>query len=284
MQSAERELKPLKVIEPNKSWNFLNLREIFQYKDLLYFMVLRDVTVLYKQTILGVMWAVLNPFLTMIIFSVIFGNLAGVPSDGIPYPIFSYAALLPWTYFSQSFAASSNSLIQNSSIFTKVYFPRVMIPLTPILSKLVDFAIAFSILILMMIYYGMYPGVNLVFLPLLIIIMVVFSLGFGLLMSSMAVHYRDVRFALPFMVQFLLFLAPVVFPVSLVKEKFGDLAYTLYGLYPMAGVIEGFRSCLLDRTPMPWDLIGIGAISSIIILMIGLYNFRKGEKYFADVV
>src|SRR5690606_37780664 len=198
MQSAERELKPLKVIEPNKSWNFLNLREIFQYKDLLYFMVLRDVTVLYKQTSLGVRWAVVNPFLTMIIFSVIFGNLAGVPSDGIPYPIFSYAALLPWTYFSQSFAASSNSLMQNSSIFTKVYFPRVMIPLSPILSKLADFAIAFSILILMMIYYGMYPGVNLVFLPLLIIILVVFSLGFGLLMSSMAVHYRDVRFALPF--------------------------------------------------------------------------------------
>ncbi|MDQ3392683.1 MAG: ABC transporter permease [Bacteroidota bacterium] len=274
---------PHVVIKPDSGWKLVDMKVLYRYKDLLYFMVLRDITVIYKQTILGFAWAILNPVFSMLVFTVVFGNLANVPSDGIPYPIFSFTALLPWTYFSSSLAGATNSLVGSSNIFTKVYFPRIIIPLTPVFSKLADFFIAFIILVLMMVYYDVAPTFNLVFLPLLIILMVLTSAGIGMWMSSLAIQYRDVKFAITLMVQLLMYAAPVVFPASLVKEKFGETAYLLYGLYPMTGVIEGFRSAIIGANPMPWDLIGMGSIVAVLLFISGAFYFRKMERVFADV-
>ena len=274
---------PHYVIEKQRGVKLLNIKELVRYKDLLYFLVKRDVTVLYKQTVLGFLWAIINPVMQMLIFSFIFGSLVEMPSDGIPYPIFSYAALIPWTYFSQSMSGATNSLVQSAAIFTKVYFPRVFIPLTPVLSKLVDFAISFIVIIVMMFYFGITPNLNIIFLPFLILLMILTASGIGMWLSSLAVQYRDVKFALPFITNLLMYAAPVVFPASLILEK-GKILYLLYGLYPMAGVIEGFRSSLLGVNPMPWDLIGMGTISSIVIFFAGLIYFRKMERIFADVV
>lgn len=275
--------KPVKIIEPQKKWKLFDFHELLYYKDLIYYMVLRDVTVLYKQTILGVSWAVLNPLLNALIFTII-GSFAEIPSDGIPYFLFSYTGMIAWIYFEQGMSTSSNSLVQNAGIFTKVYFPRMIIPLTPVLSKLVDFVISFSFLIVIMIYYSIYPGLSLIVLPLLVVILIAFTFGAGLWLSSLAVQYRDVRFLIPFLSKFLMFVAPVIFPASSIKEKFGETVYLLYGLYPMAGIVEGFRSVLLNSTPIPWDLIGIGSCSTVIFLITGLYHFKKSERYFADVV
>ncbi|MBK8982271.1 MAG: ABC transporter permease [Ignavibacteria bacterium] len=270
-------------ISAKKKWKLFDFKELVKYKDLLYFFVLRDITVLYKQTVLGMLWAILNPVMSMVIFSVIFGGLAKIDSDGIPYPIFSYAAVLPWTYFSQSMSGATSSLVGNAHLLTKVYFPRILIPLTPIFSKLMDFTIAFSILLVMMFFYNISPTWNVLFLPLLMILMILTALGIGMWLSSLAIQYRDVRFAIGFMTSMLMYAAPVVFPASLVAEKFGETAYLLYGLYPMVGVIEGFRSSLLGFNPMPWNLIGMGSISAIIIFFSGALHFKKTEKIFADV-
>jgi len=274
---------PHVVIKPDSGWKLIDWKVLYRYKDLLYFMVLRDITVIYKQTILGFAWAILNPVFSMIVFSVIFGNLAGVPSDGIPYPIFSFAALLPWTYFSASLTGATNSLVGSSNIFTKVYFPRIIIPLTPVLSKLADFAIAFVILIFMMVFYQISPDINIVFLPLLLVLMILTSAGMGMWLSALAIQYRDVKFAITLMVQLLMYLAPVVFPASLVKEKLGETAYLLYGIYPMTGVIEGFRAAIIGANPMPWDLIATGSIVAILLFVSGAFYFRKMERVFADV-
>jgi lipopolysaccharide transport system permease protein len=276
--------KPAKMrIEPGRKWKLLDFGELIHYKDLLYFFVLRDFTVQFKQTILGFLWAVINPVFQMIVFSIIFGKLAEISSDGIPYPIFSFAAILPFNYFSQSLSGASGSLIGNASLLTKIYFPRILIPLTPILSKLVDFMIAFVILILMMIYYSITPNWNILFLPLLIVIMILTAMGMGMWLSSLAIQYRDVKFALSFINTLLMYTAPVVFPASLILDKFGYTAYLSYGLYPMVGVIEGFRASLLGFRPMPWDLIAIGALSSIILFVSGGNYFKKTERIFADV-
>jgi lipopolysaccharide transport system permease protein len=271
------------IIEKKKGLASFNLKEFFQYKDLLYFMVLRDITVVYKQSVLGFAWAIINPVFSMLVFSVVFGKLAGVPSDGIPYPIFSYAALIPWTYFANTLNASGSSLITNSSVFTKVYFPRLIIPLTPVLSKLADFAISFLILIVLMFYYGYYPTFKLLLLPLLILIMMMTTTGLGCWLSALAIQYRDVKFGITFAVPLLMYAAPVVFPASLILKKFGNLAYTLYGLYPMTGVIEGFRSAVIYNKPIPWDLIGMSAIGAVFLLIIGFIVFKKMESRFADV-
>ena len=271
-------------IEPKKKkWKLFDLKELIYYKDLFYFFVLRDITVLYKQTILGLLWAVVNPLFQMVIFSIVFGQLAQIRSDGIPYPVFSFAAILPFNYFSQSLSGAANSLIGNTSVLTKVYFPRILIPLTPVFSKLADFLIAFLILIIMMVFYQIVPTINLVFLPLLILLMILSSMGIGMWLSSLAIQYRDVKFAIGFITTLLMYAAPVVFPASLITEQFGYNYYLLYGLYPMAGVIEGFRSSLLGFTPMPWDLIGMGSISAIIFFITGAYYFNKTERIFADV-
>lgn len=271
------------TIERKKSKGFINLRELIDYKDLLYFMVLRDVTVLYKQSILGIAWAFINPIFSTLVFTIVFGNLAGVPSDGIPYPIFSYSALLPWTYFANTLTASGSSLISGSSIFTKVYFPRLIIPLVPVLSKLVDFAISFILLLAMMLFYGYYPTIKFLLIPVCMLIMICGTLGLGSWLSALAIQYRDVKFGLTFAVPLLMYAAPVVFPASLVAEKFGPMTHLLYGLYPMVGVIEGFRAAIVPGKTIPLDLICMSAVGSLLLLLIGLTVFKKLENRFADV-
>lgn len=274
---------PHTIIEKKKGLASFSFKEFWDYKDLLYFLVLRDITVIYKQSVLGFAWALVNPVFSMIVFSVVFGKLAAIPSDGIPYPIFSYAALIPWTYFSNTLNASGNSLISHSSMFTKVYFPRLIIPLTPVLSKLTDFAISFVLLIVMMFYYGYSPTAKLFILPLLILIMMVAAAGLGCWLSALAIQYRDVKFGISFAVPLLMYAAPVVFPASLVLKKFGGGAYLLYGLYPMTGVIEGFRATVVSNKAIPWDLIGMSAIGASVLFIIGFMVFRKLENRFADV-
>src|SRR5437016_5370492 len=243
--------RPTVVIEPRATWKLMDLRECLEYRDLLYFMALRDITVLYKQTILGVAWAVLNPFFSMVVFTVIFGMLLKVPSDGRPYALFSFAALLPWTYFSQSLTGATNSLIQGTNLFTKVYFPRVFVPLVPVLSKLVDFAIAFVMLGFLMVLYRVAPSFNIIFLPLLMLVMMLTSAGIGMLLSALAIQYRDIRHAMNFLIQILMYAAPVVWPASKIPH---DLRL-VYGLYPMPGVSDGLRASLLNTGPMPTHLI-----------------------------
>lgn len=271
------------IIKPKKGWEIVDWRELNEYRDLLYFLVLRDIKALYKQTVLGFTWAIIRPVFSMVIFSVIFGGLAKVPSDGIPYPIFSYAALIPWTYFSTAMTFSSQSLISNTSIFTKVYFPRIIIPLVPIFSKLVDFGIAFAILFVLMVWYAIVPTINILWVPLLIILMILISAGIGMWLSALAIQYRDIPHGIQFLSQLLLYAAPVVWPVSLISEKYGELGKLIYGLYPMAGVIEGFRSALLGHNPMPWDLIGMGTITCVILFFTGALYFKRKERIFTDV-
>jgi lipopolysaccharide transport system permease protein len=268
------------IVEPKRGWQLIDWQELRQYKDLFYFLVWRDVKILYKQTVLGFAWAVIRPVFSMLVFSVVFGKLANVPSDGVPYPIFSYAALVPWTYFSSAMVDSNNSLISSGSMLTKVYFPRLVIPMTPVLAKLVDFAIGFSILVLMMVWYGFVPTLGVVFLPFFVLLMILTAAGIGMWLSAMAIQFRDVRHATPFLAQLLMYAAPVVWPVSLIPVQYR----LLYGLYPMAGVIEGFRSALLGTTPMPWDLILTGTLSAIGIAFTGALYFRRTERIFADVV
>lgn len=271
------------IVRPKKGWQLINFKEIKEYKDLFYFLVLRDIKALYKQTILGFAWAIIRPVFSMIVFSVVFGGLAKVPSDGIPYPIFSYVALVPWTYFSTAMTFSTQSLITSTGIFTKVYFPRLIIPLTPVLSKLVDFGIAFVILFGLMFYYRITPTINILWVPLLILLMILTSCGIGMWLSALAIQYRDIPQGIQFLSQLLMYAAPVVWPVSLISEKFGEPAKLIYGLYPMAGVIEGFRSALLGHNPMPWDLIGMGTLTSVILFLTGALYFKRKERIFADV-
>lgn len=253
--------------------------DILRYKDLLFFLILRDIKVLYKQTILGFGWAILQPFLTMIVFSIIFGKLAKIPSEGIPYPIFNYTGLLPWTYFSTVIIRSTQSLVNNKTLITKAYFPRVFLPLAPAFSKLLDFLIAFLMLVLMMVYYHIFPSLNILFLPYLVILMMLFATGAGMWLSALAIQYRDINFAINFIVRLLMYAAPVVWPVSLIPSRYR----LLYGLYPMGGVIEGFRAALLNKTSMPWDLLLMGSLSSLLIFLTGIVYFNLTERRFADV-
>ena len=270
------------IIEAGVKSKLTRFRELYRYKDLLYFFVLRDITVLYKQTILGITWAIINPLFSCILFTFIFGKLADIPTDGIPYAVFSYTAMMPWVYFSGAANASTSSLIGARSIFTKVYFPRIIFPITPVISKLLDFFISFLMLFIIMFYYGMTPGWQMVYLPLLILIMILSATSMGLWLSSLALQYRDVRFAMTLFLQLLMYAAPVIFPASLIIKKFGQTAYLLYGLYPMTGVIEGFRAAIV-QTPMPWDLIGISASSAVILCWSGLQYFSSIERKFADI-
>ena len=270
---------PQTIIEPKSGWQLINWRELREYKDLFYFLVWRDIKVLYKQTVLGFAWAIIRPVFSMIVFSVIFGRLAQVPSDGVPYPIFSFAALVPWTYFSTAMSASTQSLVVNARMLTKIYFPRLIIPMTPVLAKLVDFGIAFLILLAMLGWFRIAPTRSVLFLPFLILLMILTASGIGMWLSAMAIQYRDVRHASQFISQLLMYAAPVVWPASLIPEQYR----VLYGLYPMAGVIEGFRSALLGTTPMPWDLIVPGTFSAIVIAVTGILYFRRLERIFADV-
>ena len=272
----------MKIIKSPEKMLF-DWKELYRYKDLLYFLSKREITILYKQTILGFSWAIIRPFFSMIIFSLIFGNLASIPSDGIPYPIFSYVALVPWTYFSIAMTKSTQSLVSTTNIFTKVYFPRLIIPITPLLSGLVDFLIALSFVGVLMIYFSITPSINIVWLPLLVFIMILFASGVGIFFSALSIQYRDIRHGMQFLSQLLMYAAPVVWPISLVSEKFGEDVSFWYGLYPMVGVIEGFRSSLIGTTPMPYNHILIGLISSSFIFLMAVVYFKKKERSFADV-
>jgi lipopolysaccharide transport system permease protein len=270
---------PTVVIEPRSGWHLFDWKEIAEYRDLLYYLVLRDITVLYKQTVLGIGWAILTPFFSMVVFSVIFGLLLNVGSDGRPYPVFSFAALLPWTYFSTALTGAAGSLITGSSLFTKVYFPRVFIPLVPVFSKLMDFFIASGMLAIMMVFYRVTPSWNVLYLPLLMVMMVITAAGLGLFLSALTVQYRDVRHAMTFVIQILMYAAPVVWPASKIPEKY----QLWYGLYPMVGIIEGFRTAVLNTGPMPWNLIAMGSITSVVFLLFGALYFRRTERFFADL-
>ena len=270
---------PVTIIKPSKGWLPVDLHELWEYRDLLYFFVWRDIKIRYKQTFLGFAWALIQPLLAMIIFTLFFGNLAKIPSDGIPYPIFTYAALLPWTLFSESLTRSTNSMVTNANIIQKVYFPRVALPISSVLSPLLDFGIAFTILILMMVYYSIMPTTNIILLPAFILLAVITSLGIGLWTSALNAMYRDFQYVIPFIIQIWMYASPVVYPVSMIPEKY----QFLYGLNPMAGVIEGFRWVVLGADA-PKSVIIVSVAISILILVSGAFFFQHMQKTFADEV
>jgi len=271
---------PITIVEPSQGWIGLNLHDLWEYRELLFFLVWRDIKVRYKQTALGAAWAVIQPFFTMVVFSLFFGKLAKVPSDGIPYPIFAYAALVPWTFFAQGLTQSSNSLVGSSHLITKVYFPRLVIPISSVLSGLVDFVIAFTVLIGMMVYYGFYPTAAIVFLPGLLLLALTTALGVGLWLSALNVKYRDVRYTVGFLTQFWLFATPIAYPSSLLSEPWR----TVYAINPMVGVVEGFRWALLGTRTAPGPIIAVSALVSVVLLAGGAFYFGRMEKTFADVV
>jgi len=274
------EAKPYLVIKPKKGWQLIDFKELIAYRDLFYFLVVRDIKVRYKQTVLGGLWAIIQPFFLMVVFTLFFGNLAKVPSDGIPYPIFNYSAMVAWIYFSNSITNSGNSLIQNTALISKVYFPRLITPLAPVLAFLLDFAVAFVILIGMMLYYQIYPTIMTLFLPFLIILMMFSASGVGMFLAALNVQYRDIRYTLTFLVQLWMFASPVVYPVSMLPEKY----HLIYAINPMTGVIEGFRSALLGTTAFPTQIVLVSTLASIIIFIAGALYFRQTERYFADVI
>lgn len=271
---------PTIVIAPAKGWIGLGLADVWAYRELLYFLTWRDIKVRYKQTALGAAWAVLQPFLTMVVFSLFFGRLAQIPSEGVPYPVFSYAALVPWTFFANGVTLSSQSMVGNSNLITKVYFPRLIVPVAAVVSGLVDFAIAMVVLFGMMAWYGIAPTWQVVTLPLFLALALISALGVGLWLSAMNVKYRDIRYIVPFLVQFWLFATPIAYPSTLLTEPWR----TLYGLNPMVGVVEGFRWALLDTRTSPGAITFFSAIAAMALLVSGAYYFRRMEKTFADVV
>ena len=271
---------PVIRIEPSHGWISLKLRELWDYRELLYFLAWRDIKVRYKQTLLGASWAILQPFFTMVIFSIFFGRLAKIPSDGVPYPIFAYAALVPWTFFAHSLTQASNSLVTSGNMIKKVYFPRLAVPIATVFSGVVDFALAFSVLLGMMVYYGIFPTLNALWLPAFFLLALATSLGVGLWLSAMNVRYRDIRHTIPFLTQFWLFATPIAYPSSLLSEPWR----TLYGLNPMVGVVEGFRWGLLGTDTAPGPIIAASSLMALAILISGAFYFRRVEKTFADVV
>ncbi|MBK8313226.1 MAG: ABC transporter permease [Acidobacteria bacterium] len=267
-------------IEATSGWVSLRLSELWDYRELLYFLTWRDIKVRYKQTVLGAAWAIIQPFFTMLVFSMFFGRLARVPSDGIPYPVFCYAALVPWTFFANGLTQSSNSLVGSSNLITKVYFPRLTIPLATVFSGVIDFCLAFLLLIGMMIFYGLIPTVNIVWLPLFLLLALVTSLGVGLWLAALNVQFRDVRYVVPFVNQFWMLATPIAYPSSLMREKWR----LIYGLNPMAGVVEGFRWALLGVNTTPGPMLIVSSLAAVILLLGGAFYFRLMEKTFADVV
>ena len=268
------------LIKPSRGWALPQIRDIWVYRELLYFLVWRDLKVRYKQTVLGILWAIIQPFFLMVIFSIFFGKLAKIPSEGIPYPIFAYAGLLPWSYFSQSLNACSDSLVGNSHLITKVYFPRLIIPISSVLSGLVNFGISFGILLAMMFYYHIIPPLAALLLPFLIIMAVATALGAGLWLSALNVQYRDIRYAKSFLVQFWFFATPVVYSSSLVP----GIWRFFYGLNPMVGVVEGFRAALLGKGQVIGGTFMVSIIVIMCLLVTGTLYFRRMEREFADVV
>lgn len=270
---------PVIIICPTDGWIPIDLKELWDYRELLLTFISRDIKVRYKQTALGAAWAVMQPLFMMVVFTLAFGRLAKIPSEGLPYPLFSYVALLPWMLFSEGITRSTRSMITNSHIMTKAYFPRLILPISGVLSPTIDFLIAFAILLGMMLYYGLVPTINVLFLPAFLVLGIATSLGVGLWFSALNVQYRDFQYTVPFLIQLWLFASPVVYPSSLLPEPYN----LLFGLNPMAGVIEGFRWALLGTAP-PSILTLISVLMVLIILVSGAFYFRKMENIFADVV
>jgi lipopolysaccharide transport system permease protein len=254
------------------------LRDLWEYRELLYFLVWRDVKVRYKQTVLGGAWAIIQPFFTMVVFSVFFGRLAKMPSDGIPYPLFAYAALVPWMFFANAMSQASNSLVSNTSLITKVYFPRLVVPLASVLSGVVDFLLAFAVLLGLMQWYGVSLSFKLLYLPFFLLLTITTALGVSLWLSALNVEYRDVRYTVPFLTQFWLFATPVAYPSSLLSEPWR----TIYGINPMVGVVEGFRWALMNAGSGPGPIVGVSSFAALTLLVGGAYYFRRVERTFAD--
>ena len=272
--------RPFIHIKPRKGWQLIDFNELKEYRDLLYFLVLRDIKVKYKQTVLGGLWAIIQPFFSMVVFTLFFGQLARIPSDGIPYPIVSYSALVAWAYFAHSITGSVQSLVGNAGLISKVYFPRLIIPLTPLLAGLLDFLLASLVLIGMMIYFKIYPTVYICFLPFLILLMMLTAGGVGMLLAALNAKYRDIGYTVPFLVQLWMFLSPIVYPSSMVPEKYR----LLYAVNPMVGIIEGFRSALLGTTAFPSMMVVVSVFVSMALFLLGLLYFKQTERYFADII
>ncbi len=268
------------LIRPASGWVPLNLTELWEYRELLYFLTWRDIKVRYKQTVLGAAWAVIQPLFLMLIFTIFFGRLGRIPSDGLPYPIFAFTALLPWQLFSRALTDASTSLVVNERLITKVYFPRLLVPTSAVLASLVDFAIAFVLLLGMMVFYGIVPTIAVLMLPLFVLLALMTALGVGFWLSALNAQYRDIRYTLPFLTQLWLFVTPVVYPASMVPEGWR----LLYGLNPMAGVVEGFRWALLGKGGAPDTMLAVSAIAVLVTFIGGLYYFGRVEDTFADIV
>jgi lipopolysaccharide transport system permease protein len=282
MESSQSEFTgPTTDIAPSKGWVSLRLRELWEFRELLYFLTWRDIKVRYKQTILGASWAILQPLMTMVVFSLFFGQLGKIPSDGVPYPIFSFAALVPWTFFANSVTLSSNSLVGSAQLIKKIFFPRLVVPIAAVLGNAVDFLLAFAVLLAMMLYYHIWPSTAILWIPLFTLLAFVTALGVGLWLSALNVEYRDIRYAVPFLTQLWQFASPVVYSSSLIQN---DLLRTIYGLNPMVGVIGGFRWALLGTASAPGPMLGVSAAVAIVLLVSGAFYFRRMERNFADVV
>jgi lipopolysaccharide transport system permease protein len=271
---------PLTVIEPPRGWTSLGLRELWTYRELLYFLSWRDIKVRYKQTALGAAWAIIQPFSTMVVFSLFLGHLAAVPSDGVPYPLFSFAALVPWTFFANGLTQSANSVVASQSLVTKIYFPRLAIPIATVLSGVVDFAIALAVLGGMMAHYGVGLTARALWVVPLLALALAAALGVGLWLAALNVQYRDVRYTVPFLTQLWLFATPIAYPSSLLEEPWR----TVYGINPMAGVVEGFRWALVDAAPAPGPMVLVSCAATLAVLLGGALYFRRMERSFADVV
>lgn len=271
--------KPIVVIEPRRGWVSLNLRDLWHYRDLLYILTMRDIRVRYKQTALGAAWAIIQPLATMLILTLFFGRFAGIPSDGIPYPIFTFAGLLPWIFFSNAVTNSGNSLVGSSSLITKVYFPRMIIPMASVASGLLDLAIGFVLLAVLMVYYGVGLSINILMIPVLIVLTSLLAIGIGMWTSALNVKYRDIRYALPFLIQLGLFATPIIYPASLVPEKWR----WLIALNPLTGQIEAYRAAIFGHA-FDWQLLSVSAVLTFGILLYSMYTFVKMERSFADVI
>lgn len=267
------------IIQPRSGWQLINFKELMEYRDLFFFLVWRDIKVLYAQTILGFSWAILQPLVQIVIFTIVFGKVAKVSTEGIPYILFSTVAIIPWTYMSQSMSQSSQSLVQDKNMLGKIYFPRLIFVLVPVLAKLIDFGISVLIILAVALYYRVHPTWNLIYLPLFIIFMISIPTGVGLWLSALAIRFRDVRHAMPFVVRMLIYTAPIVYSASSLSAKYR----ILYSLNPIVGVIEGFRACFLG-TNIPWAYIWPGFITAFILLTSGLFYFKRMERVFADVI
>lgn len=266
--------------EPSRGWAWPKLRELWEFRELLFFFAWRDIKVRYRQTVMGVLWAIIQPFFTMVIFSLFFGRLANIPSDGVPYPVFSFAALVPWTFFANALAQASNSLVVNANMVKKIYFPRLALPIATVLAGVIDLALAFVVLLGIMLYYGLVPTVNVIWLPFFALLALVTSIGVSLWLSAMNVQFRDVRYTIPFLTQAWLFVTPIAYPSSLLHEPWR----TLYGLNPMAGVVEGFRWALLGTDTAPGKMIIVSTLVALTLFISGAFYFRRMEQSFADVL